>query len=294
MQFNIFLTSTLLTIVLTNAIPLSETTNHETTNEHLNGKLQIGSALLKDGVKGIGATVLKPVSVIVGSQKVLTGTGLGLVGSSLQSAGLKMAAVGGKMAYTGVKTKGVGAVMIASVVEPFIAKLHTKAVVAKVIGDKALEEAAKAWKLKVQNVSNVLKHGAIKIGQIILKPIAVIVGSKTALAGAGLGLAGSGVKGFGLKIASVGSAMALTGLKAKGVGDLMVGWAIEPVVSKLHQTTINAQMLGHEVNTFLNPKGVEALLLGLVSDHGFRNHTVGTVFHLPLLEQLVSHFDKPL
>lgn len=48
----------------------------------------------------------------------------------------------------------------------------------------------------LKNGKELFQHGAIKAGLIVLKPIAVTFGAKTALVGAGLGLAGAGIRGW--------------------------------------------------------------------------------------------------
>jgi len=52
---------------------------------------------------------------------------------------------------------------------------------AKLVG--AVETGKAVFHDQVENGAHIFKNGAIKLGHIILKPVAVIVGAKTALAG---------------------------------------------------------------------------------------------------------------
>lgn len=174
----------------------------------------------------------------------------------------------------------VGAVASSSIVSGLTGKLVAvpislaTGVAAKLVG--VVETGKEVW----DENAEVMKDGAIKLGHIILKPIAVIVGAQTALTGAGLGIAGSGIKGVGLGMEAVGAKMALTGSKAKGTGALMIGWAFEPL--------IKAKVIGHDVLNDLEVKAISALMHGFTSNDGIGSKDVGSKIHLPILEQL-SH-----
>jgi len=91
----------------------------------------------------------------------------------------------------------------------------------------AIKIGNKIWTLKtlaIKNGAKIAARGAITLGHILLKPIAVIAGAKTAATGIGLGVAGSGVKALGTGIEVVGTKIAATGLKTKGVGALVIGF----------------------------------------------------------------------
>lgn len=91
---------------------------------------------------------------------------------------------------------------------------------AKLVG--AAEKGQQIWNFNKEHGVEVMKDGLIKIGHIILKPIAVVVGAQAALTGAGLGIAGSGIKGVGVGMEAVGGKMVLTGLAAKGLGHKLI------------------------------------------------------------------------
>jgi len=88
--------------------------------------------------------------------------------------------------------------------------------VAKFVG--AAEKGQQIWRFNLEHGGEIMKDGLIKMGHIILKPIAVVVGAQTALTGAGLGVAGTGIKGVGVGMEVVGAKMIATGLTAKAVG----------------------------------------------------------------------------
>lgn len=189
----------------------------------------------------------------------------------------------------------VGAVAGSSIVSGLTGKLVAVPIslatgaAAKLVG--VVETGKEVWDENVESGEKIMKDGAVKLGHIILKPIAVIVGAQTALTGAGLGIAGSGIKGVGKGMEAVGAKMALTGLKAKGIGALMIGWAFEPLVKAklIGAKAIGSKFLGHEQLNDLEVKGISALMHGWTSNGGIGSKDVGSKIHLPILEQLLSH-----
>jgi len=90
------------------------------------------------------------------------------------------------------------------------------------------EDGRQVWEFNAEHGHEILKDGFIKMGHIILKPIAVVVGTQTALNGAGLGIVGSGIKGVGVKMETVGTKMLGAGLVAKGLGTRLVKMQFPP------------------------------------------------------------------
>jgi len=120
----------------------------------------------------------------------------------------------------------IGAVAGSSIVSGVTCKLVAVPIsvvtgtVAKVVG--AAEKGRQIWNFNVEHGGEILKDGAIRMGHIILKPIAVVVGAQTALTGAGLGMTGAGIKGVGVGIGAVGAKMVATGMAAKGLGTTLI------------------------------------------------------------------------
>lgn len=86
----------------------------------------------------------------------------------------------------------------------------------------AAQQGEEVVQFNLEHGGEILKDGLIRIGHMILKPVAVVVGAQTALTGAGLGIAGSGIKGVGVGIEVVGGKMLATGLAAKGLGHKLI------------------------------------------------------------------------
>jgi len=128
---------------------------------------------------------------------------------------------------------GVTAKLVAIPVS-LISKTSTKLAAAAKVGKKVV--ALKA--LAIKKGAKLAKKGAITLGHMLLRPIAIIAGTKSALAGAGLGIAGSGIKLAGLGLQAAGSKIALSGLKAKGAGALLIGLAFnDSSKQNLHKLT---------------------------------------------------------
>jgi len=92
--------------------------------------------------------------------------------------------------------------------------------VAKGVG--SIERGRQIWNFNLEHGGEILKDGLIRVGHIILKPIAVVVGAQTALTGAGVGITGAGIKGVGVGIETVGAKMVGTGLAAKALGATLI------------------------------------------------------------------------
>jgi len=92
----------------------------------------------------------------------------------------------------------------------------------------AAEEGQQIWNFNVEHGGEVVKNGLIKLGHLILKPVAVVVGAKTALTGAGVGMFGTGVKGVGVGMEAVGAKMVSSGLIAKGLGHRLIAKNLPP------------------------------------------------------------------
>jgi len=86
----------------------------------------------------------------------------------------------------------------------------------------AAQNGEQIWNFNLEHGGEILKDGLIKMGHIVLKPIAVIVGAQTALTGVGLGVTGTGIKGVGVGMEAVGAKMIATGLTAKGIGHILI------------------------------------------------------------------------
>ncbi|XP_054164473.1 uncharacterized protein LOC128962147 [Oppia nitens] len=87
---------------------------------------------------------------------------------------------------------------------------------------EAAESGRQIWDFNVQNGGQVLKNGIIKVGHILLKPMAVVFGAHTALKGAGIGIAGSGIKGVGIGMKTVGAKLVASGTLAKALGHRLI------------------------------------------------------------------------
>jgi len=128
----------------------------------------------------------------------------------------------------------VGAVAGSSVVSGVTGKLVSVPIslgagaVAKFV--TAAEEGKQIWDFNVQHGGQVLKNGIIKLGHLALKPVAVVVGAKTALTGAGVGVFGTGVKSVGVGMEAIGAKMVSTGLVAKGLGHRLIAKNLPPFV----------------------------------------------------------------
>jgi len=120
----------------------------------------------------------------------------------------------------------IGAVASSSIVSSLTGKLVAVPITlgagaaAKFIG--AAERGEEVVKFNLEHGGEILKDGLIRIGQVILKPIAIVVGAQTAITGAGVGLAGTGIKGVGVGIEAVGAKMMATGLGAKALGHRLI------------------------------------------------------------------------
>jgi len=128
----------------------------------------------------------------------------------------------------------IGAVAGSSIVSGVTGKLVSVPIavgtgaVAKFVS--AAEEGKQIWEFNVQHGGEVLKNGLIKLGHLVLKPVAVVVGAKTALTGAGVGLFGTGVKTVGVGMEAVGAKMVSSGLVAKGLGHRLIAKNLPPFV----------------------------------------------------------------
>jgi len=94
----------------------------------------------------------------------------------------------------------------------------------------AAEEGKHIWDFNIEHGGEIIKNGLIRMGHMILKPVAVVVGAKTALTGAGVGVFGTGVKGFGVGMEAVGAKMVTSGLVAKGLGHRLIAKNLPPYV----------------------------------------------------------------
>ncbi|CAG2183272.1 unnamed protein product [Oppiella nova] len=92
----------------------------------------------------------------------------------------------------------------------------------------AAEEGKQIWDFNVEHGGEVFKNGLIRLGHLVLKPVAVVVGAKTALTGAGVGLFGTGVKSVGVGMEAVGAKMVSSGLVAKGLGHRLIAKNLPP------------------------------------------------------------------
>jgi hypothetical protein len=133
----------------------------------------------------------------------------GAVIGSMISTPIEVAAVAGSSVVSGVTGKLV-AVPI-SLGAGAMAKFVT-----------AAEEGKQIWDFNVEHGGEVFKNGLIRLGHLVLKPVAVVVGAKTALTGAGVGLFGTGVKSVGVGMEAVGAKMVSSGLVAKGLGHRLI------------------------------------------------------------------------
>jgi len=128
----------------------------------------------------------------------------------------------------------IGAVASSSIVSGVTGKLVAVPIsvgtgaVAKFVS--AAEEGRQIWDFNIQHGGEVFKNGLIKLGHLVLKPVAVVVGAKTALTGAGVGLFGSGVKTVGVGMEAVGAKMVSSGLVAKGLGHRLIAKNLPPFV----------------------------------------------------------------
>lgn len=126
----------------------------------------------------------------------------------------------------------IGAVVGSSIVSGVTGKLVALPIsvatgaVAKFVG--AAENGRHIWNFSAEHGKEIFKDGVIKLGHIILKPIAIIVGAQTALNGVGLGIAGTGIKGVGVGMEAVGTKMFATGLVAKGLGHRLIAAQFPP------------------------------------------------------------------
>lgn len=291
-KMNIILISTLLMITLTNAIPhdlltMPSLPSHLILHEPPIGKpLSKQAAILEGGKKLSEAITAKIVGpIVIFNSKVAAAAGAlppllaakgAVIGSAIATP-IEVGAVAGSSIASGVTGKLV-AVPISM----------AAGAAAKFVG--AVETGKEIWNEKVVNGAQLLKNGAIKLGHMMLKPVAVIVGANTALAGAGLGVAGAGIKGVGVGMEVAGGKMAATGLKAKGIGALMIGWALEPLIKpKLAGAAlIGSKLLGHDGLNDLEARGVGALMHGLLAEDGIGSKGIGSHIQLPMLEQLLS------
>lgn len=139
----------------------------------------------------------------------------GAVIGSMISTPIEVAAVAGSSVVSGVTGKLV-AVPI-SLGAGAMAKFVT-----------AAEEGKQIWDFNVEHGGEVFKNGLIKLGHLVLKPVAVVVGAKTALTGAGVGLFGTGVKSVGVGMEAVGAKMVSSGLVAKGLGHRLIAKNLPP------------------------------------------------------------------
>jgi len=120
----------------------------------------------------------------------------------------------------------VGAVAGSSIVSGVTGKLVALPIsvatgtIAKVIG--AAEKGRQIWNFNLEHGGEIFKDGIIRMGHVILKPIAVVWGAQTALTGAGIGIAGAGIKGVGVGIGTVGAKMIATGVGAKALGTTLI------------------------------------------------------------------------
>jgi len=139
----------------------------------------------------------------------------GAVIGSMISTPIEVAAVAGSSVVSGVTGKLV-AVPI-SLGAGAMAKFVT-----------AAEEGKQIWDFNVEHGGEVFKNGLIRLGHLVLKPVAVVVGAKTALTGAGVGLFGTGVKSVGVGMEAVGAKMVSSGLVAKGLGHRLIAKNLPP------------------------------------------------------------------
>jgi len=139
----------------------------------------------------------------------------GAVIGSLISTPIEVAAVAGSSVVSGVTGKLV-AVPI-SLGAGAMAKFVT-----------AAEEGKQIWDFNVEHGGEVFKNGLIRLGHLVLKPVAVVVGAKTALTGAGVGLFGTSVKSVGVGMEAVGAKMVSSGLVAKGLGHRLIAKNLPP------------------------------------------------------------------
>lgn len=86
----------------------------------------------------------------------------------------------------------------------------------------AAQRGEEVVKFNLEHGGEILRDGLIRIGQVILKPIAIVVGAQTAIVGAGVGMAGAGIKGVGVGMGAVGAKMVATGLGAKALGTRLI------------------------------------------------------------------------
>jgi len=198
-------------------------------------------ALLKTKIPQVSTDLLQPLTLI--NEKKLTNLITAKIAGPVVLFNSKLAAAAGALPAL-LAAKGavigaaiatpieIGAVVSSSLASGVTAKLVaipvsliSKASTKLAIAAKAGKKVVALKALAIKSGAKLAKKGAITLGHMLLKPIAIIAGTKSALAGAGLGIAGSGVKLAGLGLQAAGSKLALSGLKAKGAGALLIGLA---------------------------------------------------------------------
>jgi len=186
----------------------------EVIEERPNGVLEKQTTIITNGKhlsEAITAKIVGPI--VIFNSKVAAAAGAlppllaakgAIIGSAIATP-IEIGAVAGSSIASGVTGKLV-AIPISVV----------SGAAAKFVG--AAQKGQQIWKFNLEHGHEIMKDGLIKMGHIILKPIAVVVGAQTALTGAGLGITGSGIKGVGVGLEAVGAKMIATGLTAKAVG----------------------------------------------------------------------------
>jgi len=142
-----------------------------------------------------------------------------IIGSAIATP-IEIGAVAGSGIVSGVTGKLV-AIPI-SVGAGALAKIVSAADTGKHFLEVQSASGKQIWDFNVAHGGQVLKNGLIKIGHVLLKPVAIVVGAQTALTGAGLGIAGTGVKGVGVGMEAVGAKLVASGMLAKGVGHRLI------------------------------------------------------------------------
>jgi len=126
----------------------------------------------------------------------------------------------------------IGAVASSALVSGVTGKLVSVPIAVGTGAMAKLKSAAKSgeqiWNFNLEHGGEVLKNGLIKIGHIVLKPVAVVFGAQTALTGAGVGIAGTGIKGVGVGMEVIGAKMFASGLAAKGLGHRLIAKHLPP------------------------------------------------------------------
>jgi len=167
----------------------------------LNSKIAAGAGALPPllAAKGalLGSAIATPITV---GASIASGIASGVSGAVVS---VPIAIV------TGVKAKA------SELASSFQSQVHT--------GEVVLQQGA----ANLQSGIDAAKGAAVSVGHILLRPIAVVAGAKTAIGGAALGLVGEGVKAVGTKVSAIGAGISGAGAATKGIGGKWLGWGLD-------------------------------------------------------------------